>query len=202
MIPLLIVLAVVLVLVLAAAVLRVGVLAVYDRDGPTVRARVGPVTVKLYPRESKKKEKASSPKSGKKEEQEEGGGLEQFRQYLPILREMAGPGAEALRIDPFVLHLTWGLPDPALAAVGFGLANSAMGILWPVLDNTFHIPNPDLGVAMDFQREWPAVYCRAGLTLTVGQCILLGMRLLRSGAALHKNKKEGNSHESEQHTHQ
>jgi len=176
--------------------LRVGADVAYDRSGLRVGVRIGPIRFPVFP--VKKKDKP--PKRKKREKQtgkerkpaapqpvQKGGNLNLVRKFLPIAAEAAGRFKEKIRIDKIDLELVWGAPDPAEAALGFGLSNAALGMLWPLIEHNFNVRERQLRTSVDFQASGPIVAIYAVLSLTIGQGVVLGavvgwklFKLLRS----------------------
>jgi hypothetical protein len=92
--------------------------------------------------------------------------------------------------------------------MGFGGANAAMGMIWPLIDNNFKVKRHDLGVAVDFDGKSPAIYCLVSLTMTVGQLVAFGVHfgvkflMIWSRSRKGSVKKQEVSHEREQSSHQ
>ncbi len=167
---------------------RVGAEVEYSQDGITVQIRLGSLRITVYPVERKKteepsnrKDKPSSSKGKEKKEEKEknekiGGTLVLFKKLLPLVAQAAGEIKCKLRIDLLVIHLTWAAKDPASAAMGFGRANTALGILYPLLDQNFNIKEKDVGIQVSFDQEQPLIYLKAVLTLTIGRVSSFGVR--------------------------
>lgn len=168
------------------SLVRLGVQVRYSEEGVRLRLIAGPLRIVLYPQKPKKerakrKKTPSKEKKSRKKNQEalpepKGGGLQIFLEMLPVIGQAAGALRRRLRMDELTVHLTWASDDPAKTALGFGKANAAMGMIWPIFDHNFHVKQHDLGVAADFAQTKPTVYCRAALTMTVGQLTAFGVR--------------------------
>ena len=209
MTALVVILAIILALFLVSLI-RVGAVAEYHRGGFVLRIRVGPLRFAVWPgREKPGKARKKKPEKKKKAEpvlpEGVGGKLELVRQILPVVAQAAGEMKRRLRIDTLTLHLTWAASDPASAALGFGAANAAAGVLYGLLKENFDLRDADVGVSVDFQQTNPTVYVKAALSLTIGQGVSFGLRFgarllsiwmngrgQRSG---HDKKKEAVTHE-------
>lgn len=166
--------------------IRLGVQARYSEDGLRLRLIAGPLRIVLYPQKPKKpgekrkkaprKAKKNGQKSRENQPEPKGGGLQLFLEMLPVVGQAAGALRRRLRIDELTVHLTWASDDPAKTALGFGKANAAMGMIWPMFDHNFYVKEHDLGVAADFAQKKPTVYCCAALTMTIGQLTAFGVR--------------------------
>lgn len=212
MTALIVILAVLLCLFLVSLI-RVGVVAEYDAGGLALRIRVGPIKFAVYPgrekpekkQKKKPREKKEKPKQPKPSEEKSGGKLELVKQMLPLVADAAGAVKRRLCIDTLVLRLTWAADNPASAALGYGMANAAVGVLYALLDQNFVIRDQDVGVSVDFQREQPELYLKAALSLTIGQGVAFafhfGIRFLsvwtkgRGSRSGHEKKKEAVRHE-------
>ncbi len=194
------------VLLVIAAVLwligriRLGAMVQYDEDGVLVKAIAGPLKLTVFPQkelspeekakrrakerdkkkraEAKKaKEEAKRKKHQEEHQEKKGGALPPFTKLLPLVAEAAGGLKKRIRIDELTLHITWAARDPMETALGFGRANAALGMIWPLLDHNFNVKKHDLGVSVDFSGSSPSVMCRAALTARLGQLVSFGLRL-------------------------
>ena len=80
-------------------------------------------------------------------------------------------------MDWLDLELVLAAGDPAAAALVFGGANAALGMILPLLEQNFTIRRRDIRTAVDFDRKTPAVTLRAALTLTIGQGVAFAFYL-------------------------
>lgn len=196
---------------------RLGGLVQYSEEGALFRVIVGPLKITLFPAKEKKPQKEKAQKERKKkaakkppEETQEpkGGALPPVMELLPLAAEAAGELKRKIRIDDLTIHLAWASGDPFQTAIGFGGANAAMGMIWPMIDNNFKVKKHDLGVAVDFERDKPSIYCKFALTITVGQLVAFGLRfgikLLAIWSRSRKDsvKKQEVAHERKQPSHQ
>lgn len=175
-------------LLLFIGCLRVGVAVDYSESGFFVSVKVGPVKTQVIPAEKKKKRSEKSvaedvQKGKEKPKKSVGETLQMVRQYLPLIGEAAGRLKRKIRIDHIFFHLIWGNPDPASAALGYGAANAAMGMLWPLIDHNFRIKKQEINIYLDYERAVPAVSVKAQLTMTIGQLVAfavgLGYKILK-----------------------
>ena len=83
-----------------------------------------------------------------------------------------------LTFQDLELQVTWAASDPADAAVGYGMANAALGGLWAVIDQNFKVKKSRLGCSVDFDQTSPSVYADGTLTIRVGQIVTLVVPLL------------------------
>lgn len=165
------------------SLIRLGASVRYETGTVFLRLVVGPFRITLLPAKEKKKPPKEKKKAKKAAEEPEKQPDEKKKRKLPPVSELLSLAAEAagrlkrkIRIDELTVHLIWASGDPAETAVGFGRANAAMGMIWGLVENNFHVKKHDLGVAVDFERDKPELYCSAALTMTVGQLVAFGVR--------------------------
>ncbi len=179
-----IILGVILVLLTALALLKVGVWLEYSAEGFVLRAKVGPVSVPILPRPPKKEKKAKPPKQPAKknappqEPKPKQGGLPSLvLQLIPIVAEAAGRFKRKLVIDRLWLSFNaGGASDAAAGAILYGRISAAMGMLVPLLENNFHLKDRRFHSGVDFTADHPALYLHAVLTIRVGQVVALAVR--------------------------
>lgn len=157
----------------------------YSQDGLYVRLRVGRLSFLVYPR--RKKEKREPPKAPKEKpgekpkqepekEREYGGPLELVKRYLPLVCEAAGELKRKIRVDTLWLELTMAGENAAAAAMAYGYANMALGMLWPLLEQNFEIRDPRVNTRVEFETSAPTVYINAALSLRLGQLVSFTLR--------------------------
>ncbi len=216
----LVILLVLILLVLAVAFLRLGAAAGYDETGGWVKVRVGPAWLTLYPlseekkrkREAKAKQKAEKKAAKKKKRTagpqkkktprrktlknafSPGGALDLALDLLPKLKEMAGDLRHTIRIDTLSLHLVWGEPDPADAAMHYGQAWGVLEALLAFTEANFTVKKRDLSVALDYQIERPRLTVEAACSISVAQLLSILWPILKEAIrGLRKRKKTGPS---------
>ncbi|MCI8539167.1 MAG: DUF2953 domain-containing protein [Oscillospiraceae bacterium] len=184
-----IVLGVILLLLAAIALLKVGVWLEYSAEGFVLKAKVGPFAIRILPRPPKKEGKQKPPERKKppkpptpaKEPEApkpKRGGLPTLAlRLIPILSEAAGRFRRKLVIERLWLSFTaGGSADPAAAAILYGRISAAMGTLAPLLENSFQLKDRRFHSGADFTAERAALYLHAVLTIRVGQIIALAFR--------------------------
>ena len=192
------------------SLIRIGGRVRYGEAGLFVFVLAGPLKIQLLPAKPKeeKPEKKKKPKKEKKPKEKkpkpEGrpGTLSRLMQLLPVVGQVCGTLKRKIRIDDLKLELVWGGSDPAAIAIGYGQANAALGMLWPIFDNNFKVKRYSFQIGMDYGRTQPAVELEAAVTFTIGQIVTLvvhyGVKALiiwvRSGRPI-KKKQEAVNHE-------
>ena len=198
------VLLIILVVLWLISLIRIGGRVRYEEAGLFVWALAGPVKLQLLPGKPKKKKPKKEKKPKEKEPKPEGqpGTLSRLMQLLPIVGQACGALKRKIRIDDLNLDLIWGGSDPAAIALGYGQANAALGMLWPLFDNNFKVKRHSFQIGMDYGRTQPAVELEAAVTFTVGQIVVLGVHYgvkalvtwIKSGRPA-KKRQEAMSHE-------
>lgn len=200
------VLLIVLAVIWLISLVRLGGIVRYNPDGLTVTVIAGPARIRVLPireKKAKKKkrgEKNPAPKKHKFAKEKPAGKpgtVTRLLQLLPVAGEAAGALKRKIRIDDLELSLVWGGKDPADIALGYGRANAAIGMIWPVFDHNFNVKSYGFHTELDYGRTEPIVDLYAALTITVGQMIALGLhyglKMLmiwsRSGKRSEKNKE-------------
>lgn len=199
------------------SLIRLGGRVRYGAEGLFVFLLLGPVKLQLFPakeesggewkpkpkKEKRKKKKPAAAEQHKKEPKEgRPGTLSRLMKLLPVVGQACGTLKRKIRIDDLQLQLIWGGGDPAAIALGYGQANAALGMIWPILDHNFKVKRHSFQVDLDYGRAQPGVELTAALTLTVGQIVTLGVHYggkalitwIRSGKPT-RTKQEAMSHE-------
>ena len=192
------------------SLIRVGGRVCYGEAGLFAFVLAGPLKIQLFPakpkeekpKKKKKPKKEKKPKEKKPKQEGQPGTLSRLMQLLPVVGQACGALKRKIRIDDLKLELIWGGSDPAAVALGYGRANAALGMLWPIFDNNFKVKRHSFRIGMDYGRAQPAVELEAAVTFTVGQIFALathyGVKALviwvRSGRPV-KKRQEAMSHE-------
>lgn len=175
-----IVLAIVALLILLTYCLRVGVMAGYDGENGWATAYVGPKKIALYPRPAPKKQKPKKRKEGAKPARPKPSPKELLalaRVLLPALREAAGKLRHALRVDELTLHLIWGEPDPADAAIHYGWAWGTVEAALAFLNANVKLKRRQVRLDLDYQLERPRLTGGGKVSLTVAQLLAIVLPL-------------------------
>ena len=157
-----------LVLLLAS---RLKIRAEYDEGGVRIAAGIGLLTVFRYPgRSGKKAEKpGKKPKKEKEEPKKDkkGGNLPGVRVIISIITDTLGKLRRKLRVDELVLWYCSASSDPASAAMAFGGASAAVGLLTAPLERGFRIRKRDIRTAVSFTETEPTVILKLQISLSL-----------------------------------
>lgn len=178
-----IILAVLLILALVLLI-PVGAEAEYDECGVTAWLLIGPFRVILYPRppkaEDEKRGKKKKEKKKKEPEGEEktkkGGTLGLIKELIPVGIEALGAFKRGLVIKLLRLYFSFGGEDPAKAAMSFGGASAAAGMIVPLLQRNFKVKDMDIRSNVDFTSEETVVYAHADLRIRLITLLALALK--------------------------
>lgn len=178
--------------------IRLGGMVEYAAQGLLVKLRIGGIWLRLYPgkkkkgekKPPKKKKKKEKPTGEEKEEPKAGGPLSLVKQYLPLVGEAAGGMKRRIVIDRLFLDFTAASQDAAGAAMAFGYANMAVGMLWPIFEQNFVVKDHRFRTDVDFAAQSPTVYLNVALSIRIGQLVSFVLRLLWRFFQLYRQGKK------------
>ena len=192
-----IVASVLLAVIIIIALLRIGVRVEYGANGFTASARIGPVSMRVFPRkvetpekaEKKKKQreakkakkaiKAKRAKKAKKEpEKEKPGAFKIFLDMIPVAKKTLGRLRRRLLIKNLTIRFTAGGEDPSKTGLTFGAANAAFNTIMPALETVFRIRRRRLSAAADFSADRPEIYVKAIISLAVWEIVYIAFAIL------------------------
>ena len=158
--------------------IRLGISAVYNEDGPMLKLTFGPYRRILYPAAKKEKKKSSGKKTGKKgqEQEKKGGSLSDFFPLLDILLEFLSDVRRKLLVTRLDLRILLAGDDPCDLGILYAGTLTAVHGLDPQLERFFRIRKKDIRVECDFEGDSSAVWARLDLSLTVARVLSLGLR--------------------------
>lgn len=163
-------------LLILLSLLRVGVSAGYEAQTASVSARVGPVTIPVWPRppaaEKPKQEKAAKePREGEQEQPD----LDTIFALAKLALKALGKFRRKLTVELFRLVFIAGASDPYDTAMQYAYVNAALGSLRPMAERAFHIKKRDVQVGTDFTADRPQIEVRLALTIRIGQIVVIGV---------------------------
>ena len=200
-------------ILVALAVLPLGVSVVYDCDGLELDVLVGLLPIHILPKkkdappkEKKKKEKKTVKKSKKKtaptasaepQKKKKGGPITDFIPLVKTLLELLDTFRKKLRVKRLELKLIMAADDPCDLAINYGRANAALGNLWPLLERCFVIKKRNVEVECDFEASETVIIARADVTITLGWLlgivIWYGVRAIKEYFQIKNQRKGGAS---------
>lgn len=162
--------------------LRVGVSAGYEAQAFSVSARVGPLTIPVWPRppaeEPKKPKKEKPPKEPKAPQEQTKEKELDFDTVLALAKlalTAAGSFRRKLTVELFRLVFVAGSSDPYDTAMQSAYVQAALGSLRPLAERALHIQERDVQVGADFTADKPRIEARLTLTIRIGQIVVIGV---------------------------
>ncbi len=167
------------VILFALAILPLGASIVYDSQGPRASLIVGPVRFSVYPSTRKTAKKEKPPKEAAKNGgsgKSSGGSVSDFYPFVRLVLDFLIDFRHKIRVDYLKLRLILAGGDPADLAINYGKSWTALGNLWPLLDNSFIVKKRNVEVLCDFEGSHTTVDARLDISLTLGRLLVLGCR--------------------------
>ena len=162
--------------------LRVGVSAGYEAQAFSVSARVGPLTIPVWPRppaeEPKKPKKEKPPKEPKAPQEQTKEKELDFDTVLALAKlalKAAGSFRRKLTVELFRLVFVAGSSDPYDTAMQSAYVQAALGSLRPLAERALNIQERDVQVGADFTADKPRIEARLALTIRIGQIVAIGV---------------------------
>ena len=190
-------------ILLALAVLPLGVRIRYNDAGFVLKVIAGPLKITVIPGRKKpkkqkvkqKKQKAvqtaesagseerpPQPPKAQPEQKERGGSLTRFLPLVKLGLKFLGDFRRKLRLDNLYLRLILAGDDPCDLAVNYGRIWAAVGNLMPQLERLFVIKKRDIQVECDFASPETTVVVHLDVSITLGWLLVLalyyGIRIL------------------------
>ena len=182
-----IVFAIIIIILIILAFLRVGVACEYCDSGVLANLHIGPLTYKVYPvdeakkeRKSKRKEEKAKKKKEKlkekavEEKEKKPGTMAQLKDLLPTIFTALRRLKHKLTINELTIHYISAGEDAAKTAIRFGMFSTFNSILIPFFENNFKIKKRDFQTAVNFMVTEPYVYIRARLSLAIWEIVYIG----------------------------
>ena len=167
---------------------RLKVTGSFDENGGSLTIGFGFLTLLTLPGEKKRqpkqnqKTKTERPKKNKKAKTEQkpkkGGEVPDFRELVGMITTLLGKLRRRLCVDELTLWYLSAADDPAKAAMAFGGANAAAGLLLKPLEQVFRIRKRDIRTAVSFTETKPTVYAVLRLSLSLFTILELGLSAL------------------------
>lgn len=190
-------------ILLALAVLPLGVRIRYNDAGFVLKVIAGPLKITVIPGRKKQKkqkvkqkkqkavqtaesagseERPPQPPKAQPEQKERGGSLTRFLPLVKLGLKFLGDFRRKLRLDNLYLRLILAGDDPCDLAVNYGRIWAAVGNLMPQLERLFVIRKRDIQVECDFASAETTVVVHLDVSITLGRLLVLalyyGIRIL------------------------
>ena len=183
-------------ILLALAVLPLGVRIRYNSAGLILRVIAGPLKITVFPRKKKPKkqkvkqkkpkeeqnaepsaseDKPPQPPEAQPEQKEKGGSIARFLPFIKLGLKFLGDFRRKLRLDNLYVRLILAGDDPCDLAVNYGRIWAAVGNLMPQLERLFVIKKRDIQVECDFTASETCVVAHLDITITLGRLLALAL---------------------------
>lgn len=172
---------VIILVLVCIALLPVGLRAVYDKDGLTVKLMVSIFPFKLnlteineksFERRKKTRQRMEADPSYQPRILRPDGSLREFVPLLDLYLQLLFNPKYKLSIRYLELRLIMADDDPFDLAMNYGRAQTIINGLLPQLERFFNIKKRKLDIACDFLAEETMIYARADLILPLARLIV------------------------------
>jgi len=176
--------------------LRIQLCASCGESGVLLRLKLGFLSMTLYDAGNRQKPEIKTNRKKKRqkaqekdtEEAKRPGSVRNYRELLPIIRQLLGKLRTRLSIDELTFWYLSAGEDPAKAALAFGAANAAAGLLLQPLETMFRIKKRDVRTAVSFEESKPKIYVCLRLSVSVGTLLRLLLRFHRQSRSREKSR--------------
>lgn len=180
----------------------VGVDARYMENELSLRLKIGLLKMQVLPPKPKKAAPKKKKKTAKKAAASQKPEKPKKKASMPKLTlsdilalvnlacDTLGDLRRKLRVEVLTLHVVLGGDDPAKAAMQYGGAWAAIGMLNPKLDQLFVIKKRDIQPILDYNEKEMSISAQLALTITIGRALSLGLKAGARFLKLWINKKK------------
>lgn len=180
------VLVIILGILVLLALVPVGIRAVFDGT-LTVHATVLGIRFRLYPAPKKTKKKSKQAQKAPAKTPKAPAKNPDLQAYLQLAVKLLGKLKRKLLLKELTLHAIFGGKEPEL---NYGRAWAAIGLTFPLIEETFRIRKRDVGAYYDRGEESIRLYARAHAILTVFGAIHIALHALRGYLKIKNTKPE------------
>ena len=193
-------------ILVAIALIPLGVDASYDCDGFLLDVKIGSLPIHILPKKEKerlktkadkktKKQKSPAKKAGKgthpsQKQKKKGGSWTDFLPLVQVALDFLNAFRQKLRIQRLELKLILAGDDPCDLAVNYGRAWAALGNLMPQLERCFVIKKRNLEVECDFEATQTVVKARVYGNITVVRLLWILIKYAVRGIKEFMNMKK------------
>lgn len=167
---------IILIVLTVIALLPIGVDGGYRDNVLELNIKGGPFLIRMLP----KKKKVPKPKKPRRKKEIDVTAKKKKRfdkhQLIGIIKaglKTLGRLRRKLSIDYLRIHCTFASDDPAMTAIGYGMANGVMAAIVPLTEGAFNIRERDFGFSFDFLAEKPVIDVWLTATLRVWEIIYI-----------------------------
>lgn len=171
------VLIIILFLIFFILLLPVGGEGEYSEDGFWLKIFFGPISIQAIPaKDMNQNKKAHKSKESKTDGFKKGGDAGMIMDMLPTALSAASAIKSRLTVNKLVIHFVSASEDPCKAAMNFGYASAAIGMILPVFENNFKVKERSLTADVSFSDKKPSVYVDVKISMIVGQLLYIGIK--------------------------
>ncbi|MGI6577589.1 MAG: DUF2953 domain-containing protein [Eubacteriales bacterium] len=185
-------------LIVVLYLVRIGVIFRYNKDdGFEVYLKVAFVKVLIYSTTRKKdvsevkREKHVKKQKDKvaKDEKEKGSSLERFKENYNLIRGTIRRLGSAARIDfLYIRFVAAAEDDPAKAAIMYGKAWAAEGIIIGILENNIKVRKKEISIEVDYMAVRPTISFQLQLTAAIAGILRAVFGLLADMISVKRSK--------------
>lgn len=180
----------------------VGVDARYMENELSLRLKIGLLKMQILPAKPRKAAPKKEKKTAKKAAASQKPEKPKKKALMPKLTlsdilalvnlacDTLGDLRRKLCVEVLTLHVVLGGDDPAKAAMQYGGAWAAIGMLNPKLDQLFVIKKRDIQPILDYNEKEMSISAQLALTITIGRALSLGLKAGARFLKLWINKKK------------
>ena len=178
--------------------LRVGAMLQYTSDGFEFIIRIAFVHITVYSsakkgERAKKKDKkaAKAGKAAKKDDKKpkRDFGVGGLSENIAFVRSILSRLIKASRIDMLrIRFVAASRDDPAKAAIMYGRAWAAEGIIYGLLENNIGVRNRDISIELDYAAEKPVLTFLLQLSTTIGKNLWAALGVIRDYYTIRRNR--------------
>ena len=167
-------------IIMLIALLRFGACVEYDSNGVVAKAKIGFISIRLYPRprgDARAKKAKHAIKKGKRKEkpkkpkQKAPGSIERFSDIVHATGKVLGRFRRRLLVKDLTIHYVSAYEDPSKTALMFGRATAVSNALIPIIESAFRIRRCDVRASADFDAKKPGIFVRASISIAVWEAI-------------------------------
>ena len=173
---------------LAIGCIPLGVCAKFE-EALTVSLTVLGIPISLYPTKKKQDATQKKEKPAKEKKKFSLPPKAALEEYLRLLLDLLGDLRRKILLRKLKLHAVFGGHDEADAALNYGKAWAAIGVVMPLLEACFRIRKRDVGAFLSKDEKAIRLYAEACATLTVGQILHLAIHALVRFLKIYKTNK-------------
>ncbi len=174
---------IILAVIFLIAVTKVGISAAWN-ESLSLRLQIGPFSFSLL--KEKKQTREKPVKSAAKKKNRKNPWVKLILQHWREVLSLISKILRAPKLDRFSLQVLFGGKDHADAALNYGKACAAAGVLLPFLKSLFQIDEKDIQILYDAEVSELSCKAAGAVTVRIYRLPILAIALLRFAHTLYK----------------